>query len=53
MEEKRVKTFIELTRQALDEERIGELDFKQRGRPSPGDARLDDKRRGDHPTGRR
>ena len=45
MEERRIKTFIELTRQALDEERIGELDFRQRSRPASRGRRSDEKKR--------
>jgi hypothetical protein len=50
MEERRIKTFIELTRQTLDEERISEMDFRQRTRRMTGDARTDEKRRRDHLT---
>lgn len=53
MEERRVKTFIELTSQTLDEERIGELDFGRRSRPIDGNARADDKRRREHLTRKR
>jgi hypothetical protein len=53
MEERRIKTFIELTRQALDEERIGELDFRQRSRPIARGGRSDEKRRRDRLTGKR
>ena len=53
MEERRVKTFIELTRQALDEERIGEPDFRQRSRPIASDARADAKRRRERLTRKR
>ncbi|MBP1732532.1 MAG: hypothetical protein H6Q55_2961 [Deltaproteobacteria bacterium] len=50
MEERRIKTFIELTRQTLDEESIGEKDFRQRSRRLTGDRRTDEKRRRDHLT---
>jgi len=48
MNEKRVKTFIELTRQALEEDRIGQTEISHRCRPGMDDTPSEMKRRGDH-----
>lgn len=45
MEERRIKTFIELTRRALDEEYVGESDFPKRGRLSIDHAHGEEKKR--------
>ena len=42
--EVRVKTFIELTRQALDEDRVGQADLSYRRITTPDDPRPDRKR---------
>ena len=44
MNEVRVKTFIELTRQALDEDRVGQADLSYRRIMTVNDPRPDRKR---------
>jgi len=48
MNEKRVKTFIELTRQALEEDRVGQTDLSYRRRLGMDDTPPELKRRGEH-----
>lgn len=48
MNEKRVKTFIELTTQALEEDRTGRSDLSSRSRLGMDDTPPEMKRRGDH-----
>jgi hypothetical protein len=48
MNEKRVKTFIELARQVLEEDRIGQTDLSSRRKMDIDNARFGAMRRGEH-----
>jgi hypothetical protein len=48
MNEKRVKTFIELTRQVLEEDRIGQTELSSRRKMDLDNTRPEAMRRGEH-----